>query len=788
VEVLSVSASSLLHILPFILLLALSGCRPNQRGGSFSSSLPGQLRISVLPFTHDKEVVQADSENLFSYYLEQLKSQPSLSIVEDPFVVKSLTSPGGLSNPELLHSIGANNLVEGILSGQVDKFYYSRTERSFRLIVGMTLRAWDTYTGKMFFEKQHTVDKTYRLRRKGQTDFVTYNTQVLDELFYQLNSALLDAVLKEIKDRHGSLDAEFPTASMFVNGEKKIVTLFLQPGAKEEKEQKKSEPVVPKEQDSSQHKFMKEMELKSEDQPVVATVTESKPVHHSGPRWLNGEKSKKASIMDKVLPETALDKKTSHGSEGNNQEKLELKQITKQATAKKIEKPTIPKDVRQNGELFLKINGFHLVYPLKLDPSKKYEKFYYLHLQPESAQQEGVVTEDNLILEIFSTSGEFAVINFLKDYFQGIFPVPYGDIPELFERNYLGKYQAGFVLGERAVVATGHRKYREELLNGLSGFYSRNGGKTIPGVIAQTVKSLRNLAEGTKEEDLFNKSLPVKPIKAPTPVKKPKPVVKKKAVVVKPAPPKKAPVKVVKKPKVVVKKPEPVKKAPVVKEKKLPVSYEEIKREPVSAPQVSNSPSVANSEKSVFLYSMAQRYYASTDYEKSLQYVKMAANQGYKGNDMELLYKKLALILDLDAAAVPESKVSPAVKTEQKPVSAPVVTKPLKAERFEYLEEDNRGSESKPAASFTTTMEFEQESQVTADSEAHPSGKEMLRDFYDEMEAIEKELDQIRKNRTGGMFTFAVDAEGMDFGMVIVKLLLLLALLTTGGIFIYKKH
>ncbi|PCJ21085.1 MAG: hypothetical protein COB02_00425 [Candidatus Cloacimonadota bacterium] len=533
-----------------ILASLLTGCSRSRQFQKIREEYPYKLRVVVGEFKADsKQIFLDDVANLSDYYRDKLEDTGLFSVVRDSTIINDFSSPNVAKNTTLLRSLSKRNLIEGLITGTIKKYYYKKDRRSFSIALALDISVFDTYTGEEIFKTSKNYAKKFRLKRKNQKDYSALNQQLLDMVLGQINKEMIIEISKVIEERRKENGGQFVTV---MNGSKEQ-NLLLWP------------------------------------------------------------KSAIESNINKITQRNSLTKPSIQPSSSfqlTNKEKQKIEQIDLSPKQETLEKPISYKKQERyqpnsSKNFHLKIQGFQLIYPLEWDKDKKYSKFYYL-VNSDKNKNKDIVDidasmEDNLVLEVFSTVDNLAVRRFLEDYFQGIRPNPIGQILELYERSYMGKLQMGFVLKDKAIIASIHRKHRDTLLNGLTGLYIKNGGISVEKVINESIK--RRFA--SKKHSKVKKEF----------------IVKKVA--------KKIPKKVMKFTK--------VHKAPKKIIKKMPKTISLIKRPKVKKARIFKKPTIVTAKKSskmipanaVFFYDMAKRRFGAHDYESAYRYFKLALDKGY---------------------------------------------------------------------------------------------------------------------------------------------------------------
>jgi hypothetical protein len=457
----------------FILVLGL-GCS-HKRGSSPSSTQVGaELRMVVVPLEKAENVLEEDARNFSSYLTGFLSAHEFFKVNTSSGAVADFSRKLLFESPEELRRVADRHLVEGVVSGKIHHFEYGLDRRNFFLRVDVSLSARNTYTGETFLDLRKNIEKRFRVRRGRKQDFSEYNRKALDELLGSFRVEFLhklNTLVIAQKSRHkGVLPtrtiSSVPGSSQGTGVE--IMQILLWPvntAGKplnlpvpiRSKPQLAAKPKSPTSLSTSLKRSQKKKYIDPEDLIAKGELRETKPV-------ASPSKVKVARRGQETPKPVSFQGSTS------------------------TQKVRVPSDREFN----LKLPGFHLVYPRSLADSKKYQKFYYLVETVGSKGKLAVDLEDageeTLILEVFSTVNRKAVGRFLEDYFRGLKPNPMGQMPTVFERDYMGKYQVGFPLENRVIIATGHRTHRDTILSGVSTLFVRNGGVSVARILNHSFK------------------------------------------------------------------------------------------------------------------------------------------------------------------------------------------------------------------------------------------------------------------------------------------------------------
>ncbi len=587
----------LVRVLAVMALVLGVGCSHRRDSGTKTKDAGAELRIVVVPLEKAEAVLEEDARNFSAYLTGFLAANKFFRVNTSRNAVTDFSRKLLFENSDELRRAADKHLVEGVVTGRIHDFEYGLNRRNFFLRVDVSLTGRNTYTGETFLNLRKNVEKRFRVRRGRKQDFSEYNRKALDELLGDFQTEFLhklNTLIIAQKSRHKGV---LPTrriasvsGSLHSTGAE-VMQILLWP-------------------------------VKSSGKPLDLPV----PIRR-GPD-LAGELGKSTSLskfLERSKKKKYADPKALV-SRGKLPEVLpEKKRVKPKST--RVETPVL-KEVEPGSSdsgFNLAIPGFHLVYPRELIESKKYQKFYYLVETAGSGGKSAVDLEDageeTLILEIFSTVDRKAVGRFLEDYFRGLKPNPMGQMPTVFERDYMGKYQVGFPLENRALIASGHRSHRDSILNGVSTLFVRNGGVSVARILKHSFKKGLN---GTNIvlKDLsssLNRKLKAPGVSSSTgkAKRRAKQVAKKK----RPATPtkklkKRAPVKTRK-----------AKKARrIAKKSRVSAAKKSSKSSRTRPPDHKTRKYPANA---VFFFDMGKGYYKSGDYDTALHYFELAYRNGY---------------------------------------------------------------------------------------------------------------------------------------------------------------
>ncbi|MCJ8344520.1 hypothetical protein MJH12_03195, partial [bacterium] len=445
--------SRVLSLFVFVVLASfLTGCARTRQFQKVREEYPYKLRVVVNAFQADsQQIFLEDVANLSDYYRDKLEETGLFSIERDSDVISRYSRPGVLENVSQLRKLSKNNLIEGVISGTIKKYYYKKERRYFHIALALDISVHDTYSGEEIFHTSKNYNKKFRLSRKGQKDYSKLNQQLLDLVLGQINHEMIVEVSKIIEKRRAENGGEF---TVVMNGSE-TQNLLLWP------------------KDAIQRASNGNARIGALPTPNIRSLASVKPG--------DNEELEIENLSIDLEPRRKAITKNSKMS------KADLLDMGFDSILDNRKN-----DQKKSKNFHLKVQGFKLIYPLEWDSSKKYSKFYYL-VDSKKYKNKDIVDidasmEDNLVLEIFSTVDGLAVRRFLEDYFQGINSHPIGDILEVFERNYMGKLQLGFVLGDKAVIASIHRKHRATLLQGLTSLYIKNGGVSVEKLVNESIR------------------------------------------------------------------------------------------------------------------------------------------------------------------------------------------------------------------------------------------------------------------------------------------------------------
>ncbi|MCO4783774.1 MAG: hypothetical protein KC646_15710 [Candidatus Cloacimonetes bacterium] len=733
-----------------VLASLLTGCSRSRQFQKIREEYPHKLRVVVSNFSADsKQIFIEDVANLSDYYRDKLEQTGLFSVERDSDIIDSFSIPSIAEDTNLMRKLSQNNLIEGVISGTIKRYYYKKERRSFSIALALDIEVHDTYNGEKLYSTSKSYNRKFRLKRKGQKDYSNLNQQLLDQVLGQINNEMIIEISKIIEERKELNGGEFTT----VMSGKETRNLLLWP------------------KDAIKVSTNGSTRVGNLPIPNIRSLSTKK---EGDSQKLDMDQLASGRTPKIVEPKYSPKKKKEFNSD-------DLLDMGFDNIAKKTSEP------KKRDNFHLKIKGFKLVYPLEWDSSKKYSKFYYL-VDSEKYRNKDIVDidasmEDNLVLEVFSTVDRLAVRRFLDDYFQGISSNPIGKILEVYERSYMGKLQIGFVLSDKAVIASIHRKHREALLQGLTGLYIKNGGVSVDKLVQESIKR-RFSNNGLILPD----ELPVK--KLAKVVKKP---VKKAQTILKPVKKKIRQAKVPKfsnqdliKQKISQSMPKTIS---IAKKPRARVKSKPRARKPKVVKKKSSKMIPANA---VFFYDMAKRRFEAHDYESAYRYFNLALEKGYdlpevhdylfkiekiqsgevdsSANDYvsgatELSTEGFITNLEYEDSEVSSGKRSQNYQYEvqqsnndrqlQPRYQAPVVQSPVQNQRSNFNPRPPvQQYEQEAYQSISTDVNFAKPTITLPKNNNVPTikKKSKMDEFFNEMEDMEKELQSLL-NKKKGLFT-----------------------------------
>jgi len=428
------------------------------------------LRVVVSNLDSTPPVLQEDADNLRSFLIQRMDQQELFDLKEDPDAVQSFSRKTLLEDGLQLRNLSRKYQVEALLTGVLHQFYYQRTRGAFVISIDLELKAYNTWDGSQFYASRRNVTKRFRVRGSRIRDFSSYNLKALNDLLSILMSdfyAQFEEVVDRQKERHGGVIPSKPKAGLVGSGPfraDQLLYFYLWPVNESGEERFRPQPIVIKQPSQSPEESMTPQSFEEPEQLIAKTVQqsfeqtkerESAPAASTGPR--------RVDIARKAIEEPP--------------------QPTR--VAKKIPE-----------KLDMQLKSLQLIYPDRFESGKNYQKFYYLRSKAgsTSAGPLDTASKDTVVVEVFSTMNRLAVTRFLEDYFHGLEANPKLQIPAAFERNYMGKYQIGFVLGDKAVVFAGDKQLRKLLEGSANEFYVKNGGVSIQNILDDSLQQRELLA------------------------------------------------------------------------------------------------------------------------------------------------------------------------------------------------------------------------------------------------------------------------------------------------------
>jgi hypothetical protein len=765
-----------------LLSVLLQGCNGRKRSAGAEEKAFSYPAAVVMPFAYNEPVQAEDAGNFTDYFAAALRER-GFQINVSADAVADFSRIGIQGNSGFLRELAEKYEVEGIILGKLQKFSYRREGRSFVIGAEADVEVLDLHNGRQICQSTQKLTRRFRVRNARQTDFSAQNIEFLR----QFTNALIGDLMKNWILQNKSPESE---------------TTVLKSESPESEE-------IESEETDSVDKNLPDMKIDSENDSGVNNLKE---------RLESRLESLRENLSSDEEPEKTVSTPRWQQLQPSS-ERAPVISVRRLDTEPEVEaSPSVVSVDSAQEVLDLSLPGFQLVYPLEFDPAKKYEKFYYL-LERRGSQVAGEATvedsvEENLVMEVFAAVNSFAVGRFLADYFQGVNPAPLSGIPEAFERNYLGKYQLGFMMGENAVIATGHRRYRSEILSGLSRFFENNGGISLQSVIQDVAAQAadigrKNLAKSPqKASSVLPKSVSSSS-KPPVSVKDNQPDVAKAKI-----PAKKPAVSAVKA-KVPVKKPAVSEVKAKVPAKKPETSAVEA-RNPVepkppiatagsslqsSPPQftasVSQSVAPVQLQETVtqpdarFFYNLGERYFHMQDYENAARFFADARKKGFRSPELQDFEQQLAVITG-DASVLAGGGEEPEEKIEERMDIAVADFSPRNLSSVRTVVQTKAVPFAPAVTGFSSTLEYEN----TADDEEEKpavigrpdlsgtigrpalsgaTGNGLMDDFYLEMDKIEAELEKIKKSRQG------LSTKGSSYALSDISGLVLKMLLLLGG-------
>ena len=494
-------------LLLFLIVMGLSllaGCSSKGKQDTTPSlMLQAPLRAFLLPFEGDEGLIQEDVDNIGLFLQELLESLPHVELVQNEAAKADLLRKINYQNPVTLRRMGETHLVEAVLRGKVHKFSYRKDRNHLNLNLGLTLLAINTFTGEKFFEVTRDFDKRYRVRNARNRDFSDYNKRFLkdafDEFLLEFHRRVY-ALAEAQKERNGGV---LPTKLVSVQKSSnstgpELMHVLLWPidasgQAVSTVQPIKEKPEVSRLSQRSHGQSGPVDPVQQRDQsPGRSKSASSKLKSEEAPSWRQrakqlAESYKVAKDLNQLPAAKPANSKISQPSNPQVESQKEPNSSP--------EKPSNKMPVKFD----LRMAGYQLVYPPSFSDSKKYQKFYYLlddvTKTKASIEDLNSASKETAVLEVFSTADDKAVKRFMDDYFHGVTSNPKGKIPEVYERIYSGKYQVGFRVEDKAVVATTDRDFRERILEGLESLYVNNGGVSVARIIARSFQKGRKAAD-----------------------------------------------------------------------------------------------------------------------------------------------------------------------------------------------------------------------------------------------------------------------------------------------------
>ncbi len=681
-------------------------------------------RFTFVPFAYEPAVEGQDAAHFSMYALKWMQEKEMGEFVQTEPAVKEMTAMLDQAlNPS--QALKDRHQVDAVISGIVHGYRYGLERDQFHQEIDLTLKVVSPDTGKEIYTGREKISRNYRVGRD-------------DRDFRELNSRTLNDLLSRIRREAG------PKIQMALN------TVSQKPQVVVAQEEAK-----PQEEENitlwSAWDMADKLSSSFKTSPTPKAPDEATP--------------KKEDRLDNLLNrfQTAVAKQSTE-IEAVQPVVEPAPRPVKKAQAAPIQNNPIaaPQSIPYD-DLNLAIAGFSHVWPEELSTVRRYEKLFYVPRGQEQSVPVGASPEASrsLALEIFQTTSEYAVSKFLKDYFEGLEPVPMGKIPQAWERYEMGRWQLGFRLGLRAFIATAPRGFRDAGLNGLSELYTQNGGLPLSKVLAQARPA--NLAMQTAE------AAPEPPVKTtPKAVEAPKPAPRTQAKTAKP---------VTQAPK------EP---AQQVAEVKAPTPM---------------SPKEIQAERNAFLLDMAQKEMDARDFEQAERYLLMAREQGASQIQIDtmlasLTQMQLADTLPTKAPVMPEIETNPeAERLAGILEEIRLETVPIPSETRIADQTPAQVSTPRPAAIQEAVEELPKE--VVAAPKPDPSDRKPeprrlpsedpeVDAFYAEMEKIEAELEKIRN--ANGLMTVGKENHKTGVGDLLMQAAILLGFAAAGVGFLVQKR
>jgi len=730
-----------------ILCLVLgAGC--SHRGKQAVSPIPtlqAPLRAFLLPLENKEGVIQEDAQNLGLYLQDILHSLPHVELVNTKEAQADFSRKLNYQNSVTLRRLGDTHLVEAVLGGKVNHYSYQKDRNHLNLKLDLTLYGLNTYTGEKFFEHTKNFEKRYRVRNARNRDFSGYNRTFLNEVFGEF---MLDfhrrvyALAQAQKERHGGV---FPTRLISAgqsphSTQPELMYVMLWPVEEGGQMAKMDQPIQRKPSISA---------IQAKEKPhLQKTQSNLRLSKSSRPSLRKGDPVKKRTLswrerarqMAKQYQSRMKDKKPD-SNQASAQKSSEEPAPVKARTTNTSHSQARSSDRRTPSGFDLQMPGYQLVYPPDFSPAKKYQKFYYLldDLQRNKASVEDLNTasKETVVLEVFSTADDRAVKRFMDDYFHGVKSNPKGKIPEVYERIYSGKYQVGFKLEDKAVIATADRSYRENILDGMDALYVNNGGISVARIISRSFQKGKKAADiifddvkRNREEKarkmLQNKEQEVSRLKSrrtqsPAVASKPKPSAPQEIVQPVSSAPKRSTTKTRRK--------ELAKTSPVAKRSNTPSKSRSASRQPKKS-----FPSNA-----VFFFDMARGYFQSGDFETAQRYFKLAQKHGYDVPELhgylQRIQEEMGRTPVRAVVAQPQGDISPSA---------------LEYEEFDYARWRERAKTSPvvkqpsiPSQPVPPQLSLPQKT-----TEKIKPPEKPLEDFYKEMQKMENEIQRYMKGKS----------------------------------------
>ncbi len=493
---------------------------------------PYLLRLVTTALKHDKSVLREDANNFSTFFLEQLVKDKNFSVELNPEAIEQFSSLGNQANPDALKDLGKKYKVEALVRGRIKDYSYKLGRREFSVALHVEIEGINTHNSVAFFNLDKKFKRSFRLRGRRQRDMSSYNLRFLNEVMNGISESFneqFEPLVLAQKSRHGGL---IPTkvladdAGPGPHSRDQLMHLYLWPVSPSGQEKIGPQPLIVK---------------SSTLQAATASSQKSEKI-----REMLSEEKEKESVPENIVdPEQLILRSAREAEQRTSQpESLDRLSIAKVINDGPEIDESSKSPIEYDSSLNLEMPNFQLVYPEKILASKQYQKLYYLRKDDSkkvSALDLESASEEVLELEIFTTYDRTAVKKFLGDYFHGSHPSPRGKIPAVFERYYLGKLQIGFVLDNKAFIASTHRNNREVVDKTIQSFYVNNGGVTVAKILDTSLRNrqldnivfskskkteyLPSVQEGNEDSSKFNRR-PIEdsgaselevPIKAPEP-------------------------------------------------------------------------------------------------------------------------------------------------------------------------------------------------------------------------------------------------------------------------------